>query len=217
LIAFDKLQRDLLNAYGPQHWWPGKDAFEIIVGALLVQRTTWRNVETALAGLSHQGLMTPAAMAKAELDTLERCIRSAGFFRSKASRLKRIATVLADEISIEELRQLPGDELRQALLALDGVGPETADSILLYAFERPVVVVDAYLRRLVQRLSGSRAPPSDRDLRLEISAAIDDAPRLNELHALVVAHGKAVCVSDPKCVECPLLPECRTGKKQSNS
>jgi endonuclease-3 related protein len=144
-------------------------------------------------------------------------VRSAGFFRNKAIRLKQIAEYFAQKTSIEELKGMPSNELRQSLLALDGVGPETADSILLYAFHRPVLVIDAYLRRLAQRLLARSAPIPDKDLRHWVALEFEDPASLNELHALVVAHGKSICGSEPLCDECKLRAICLTGAGRSNS
>jgi endonuclease-3 related protein len=217
VIRFGKLYDALFAAYGPQHWWPADDTFEIVAGAVLVQRTTWRNAEAALATLQSRGLLAPEALATADTAVIEACVRRAGFYRSKARRLQGVARFLATRCGFDTLEKLPTADLRHTLLALDGIGPETADAILLYAFERPAVVVDEYLRRLVRRLLKRDAAISDTVLRTSVAAEIDDVPRLNELHALVIAHGKTVCGRRPRCGECRLSDHCRTGSKVSKA
>jgi len=143
----------LFQVWGPQHWWPARTRFEVIVGAYLTQNTSWTNVERALRRLRSAGLLNVQAMRKVSLAKLESQIRSAGYFRQKARRLKKFVAFLDDHYggSLARMFALPTAKLRQELLALNGVGPETADSILLYAGQHPVFVVDAYTRRLLGR------------------------------------------------------------------
>ena len=143
----------LFQAWGPQHWWPARTRFEVIVGAYLTQNTSWTNVERALRRLRSAGLLNVQAMRKVSLAKLESQIRSAGYFRQKARRLKKFVAFLDDHYggSLARMFAQPTARLRQELLALNGVGPETADSILLYAGQHPVFVVDAYTRRLLGR------------------------------------------------------------------
>ncbi len=143
----------LFQAWGPQHWWPARTRFEVIVGAYLTQNTSWTNVERALRRLRSVGLLNVQAMRKVSLAKLESQIRSAGYFRQKARRLKKFVAFLDDHYggSLARMFALPTAKLRQELLALNGVGPETADSILLYAGQHPIFVVDAYTRRLLGR------------------------------------------------------------------
>jgi endonuclease-3 related protein len=207
----------LLGAYGPQHWWPADNAFEIIVGALLVQRTAWRNVETAIRALKMAGLLDPVRMHRARAASIERCIRGAGFFRAKAARLRQLAGVIVEHGGADSLARLATPELRSLLLELEGVGPETADAILLYAYDRPAVVVDAYLRRLATRLTAADTVVADQQLRDWVSATIEDADGMNELHALVIEHGKQCCGRKPDCPECPIQPMCATGRNASDA
>ena len=143
----------LFQAWGPQHWWPARTRFEVIVGAYLTQNTSWTNVERALRRLGSAGLLNVQAMRKVSLAKLESQIRSAGYFRQKARRLKKFVAFLDDHYggSLARMFALPTAKLRQELLGLNGVGPETADSILLYAGQHPIFVVDAYTRRLLAR------------------------------------------------------------------
>jgi endonuclease III related protein len=143
----------LYRAWGPQHWWPACTRFEVIVGAYLTQNTSWRNVEIALRRLRTAGLLNLAAIRTIPLDQLEAMIRPAGYFRQKASRLKTFVAFVDQSYggSLRRLFAQPTERLRQELLSLNGVGPETADSILLYAGQHPVFVVDAYTRRILER------------------------------------------------------------------
>ena len=145
--------RALFQAWGPQHWWPAQSRFEVIVGAYLTQNTAWMNVEKALANLRVARLLSVRAIRRASLAQLERLIRPAGYFRQKAKRLKLFVAFLDDryEGSLAKLFARPTETLREELLNLHGVGPETADSILLYAGNHPVFVVDAYTRRILAR------------------------------------------------------------------
>lgn len=145
--------RALLRAWGPQHWWPARTRFEVIVGAYLTQNTAWTNVERALRSLRVAGLLNLQGIRGTPLPELEAKIRSAGYFRQKASRLKTFVAFLDQRYggSLNRMFAQPTGKLRQELLGLNGVGPETADSILLYAGQHPVFVVDAYTRRILDR------------------------------------------------------------------
>lgn len=205
----------LLSAHGAQRWWPGDGPFEIMAGALLVQRTTWRSADIAIGRLKGRDLLEPESLSAADSADVETCIRGAGFFRTKAARLGKLARFVVDHGGLAQLEAKPTRELRALLLALDGVGPETADAILLYAFNRPAVVVDAYLRRLAQRLTAAEPAPADPDLRDWVETAIDDPIHLNEFHALVVVHGQRTCRPEPRCGSCEIRTLCRTGTAAS--
>jgi endonuclease-3 related protein len=206
--------REVMNdAYGPQDWWPGDSAFEIAAGAVLTQNTAWTNVEQALARLRTAGLLDPAAIVDLPLDALAQCIRPAGCFNVKARRLAALCRFWLDKGGERGLARLATGELRSALLAVHGVGPETADDILLYAFGRPVFVVDAYTRRLFGRLGLARGDEGYEALRRSVETAVGRDPgALNELHALIVRHGKQACRPRPLCPRCCLQPYCRTGR-----
>lgn len=200
----------LFRAYGPQHWWPGRTRFEVIVGAILTQNTSWTNVERAIAALRSEKLLSPTAMEQASVARLETLIRSSGYFRQKARKLKAFAQFLRTnhEGSLDKLFARPTGELRDQLLGIHGVGPETADSILLYAGKHPVFVVDAYTRRILERhgLIHARASYGEiRELferRLPRSVAV-----YNEYHALIVHTGKHFCLKRaPDCEHCALRP-----------
>lgn len=198
----------LFAAYGPQHWWPGRSAFEVIVGAILTQNTSWANVELAIRNLRREKLLTPRAMEAVSLARLARLIRPSGYFRQKAKKLKCFVHFLRSEYggSLTRMFRTPTDALREKLLSVHGIGPETADSILLYAGEHAVFVVDAYTRRLLARHELATPAQSYEEIRRLLECSLPgDAPLYNEFHALIVRTGKEYChARNPRCSECPL-------------
>lgn len=198
----------LLRAYGPQHWWPGRSRFEVIVGAILTQNTSWSNVEQAMNHLRREKLLSPAAMGRVRLAGLSRFIRSSGYFRQKARKLKAFVHFLKKRHrgSLDKMFATPTEELREQLLGVHGIGPETADSILLYAGGHAVFVVDAYARRILERHNLTRERHSYEEIRGMFEASLPaDAPLFNEYHALIVHTGKHFCrKSDPRCEKCAL-------------
>jgi endonuclease-3 related protein len=205
------LHDDLLAHFGPQHWWPGGSPFEVMAGAILVQRTRWNNAAMTLDKLDRAGLLRPARLAACPVEELEGLVRPAGFYRQKARRLRAAGRWWMEQGGRRGSGRQPTSMLRNRLLGLDGIGPETADSILLYVFERPVFIADAYARRLFRRL-GWIHPPVDDDyesVARAVNATTRESPAFfNELHALIVAHGKSVCLKSPRCAECPLRHGC---------
>ena len=206
----------LLNAYGPQHWWPGRTRFEVIVGAILTQNTAWTNVVTAIRNLRSAGLLTPRAIDQVPLAQFARLIRSSGYFRQKARKLKAFVQFLQKQYagSLTKMFQTPTLKLRDQLLAIWGIGPETADSILLYAGGHPVFVVDAYTRRMLERHSLIDGKSTYEEIRALFEHQLPrDARIYNEFHALIVHTGKNYCrANNPNCAACPLqrfLPESR--------
>ncbi len=204
----------LLDAYGPQHWWPGDSPFEIMVGAVLVQNTAWRNVERAVANLREAGLMDPHALYAAPPDELAELIRPAGYFQVKAKRLRNLLKFLVDEYdgSLERMFRTDVATLREKLLAIHGIGPETADAILLYAGGLPTFVVDTYTHRVLARHGWIGYDADYHEIKeLFESALPDDAVLYNEYHALLVRVGKETCRrAAANCHACPLadlLPE----------
>jgi endonuclease-3 related protein len=190
------------------HWWPAQSPFEVIVGAILTQNTAWTNVERAIANLRSEALLTPQTIEKIPIRRLERLIRSSGYFRQKAKKLKAFVRFLRDEYggSLVRMFHAPTGELREKLLSIHGIGPETADSILLYAGQHPVFVVDAYTHRILGR---HELAPEKRDYEamrsLFESSLPRETPLYNEFHALLVNVGKNWCrPRDPRCGECPL-------------
>jgi endonuclease-3 related protein len=198
----------LLAAYGPQHWWPGRTAFEVIVGAILTQNASWSNVEIAIRNLRREKLLTPRALEKVSSARLARLIRSSGYFRQKAKKLKCFVRFLRREHggSLARMFRTSTAALREKLLGVHGVGPETADSILLYAGGHPVFVVDAYTRRMLERHQRATPRQGYEEIRQLFERSIpSDPPLYNEFHALIVRTGKEHCrTRNPRCGECPL-------------
>lgn len=204
----------LYAAYGPQEWWPGESQFEIIAGAILTQSAAWSNVEKALANLKAANALSPEGIAALPEAKLADLIRPSGYFNAKARKLKAFVELLNEGFAGDLVRMLatPASELRPALFATHGIGPETADSILLYAAGRPVFVIDAYTRRTFFRLGlVPKADNFDGWQRLFMRALPVDAPLFNEYHALIVRHGKEVCRKRPLCHSCPLATVCPLG------
>ncbi len=205
----------LLEAYGPQDWWPGDSAFEVIVGAILTQSTAWANVEKALANLKAANALSLQAIQALSEEKLQTLIKPSGFYTGKAHKLKAFADMLFDRYDgdLDRLFAEPLPELRRILLATHGIGPETADSIILYAASKPSFVIDAYTRRIFGRL-GLR-PESDAYAdwqRLFSTALPTDAALFNEYHALIVRHGKTSCRAMPRCEGCRLRKMCLKAK-----
>ena len=204
--VFDRL----LAAYGPQHWWPGDTPFEVMVGAILTQNTAWGNVEKAIANLKQHQALDAEVIADTPQAQLAAWLKPSGYFNIKATRLRNFCRWYLARGGFEALSQWPSDELRHGLLSVNGVGPETADDMLLYAFERPVFVIDAYTRRLFSRLGLLDAELGYETLRQHVEAALPaDVALFNEFHALIVRHAKERCRKRPLCEDCPLVAECR--------
>lgn len=200
----------LHKTHGPQHWWPARSRFEVMVGAVLTQNTAWANVERAVAALQGAGALEPEEILRLPDARLARLIRSSGYFNVKAARLKALCRWYLEQGRWARLRHWPTPRLRTALLSVHGIGRETADDILLYAFGRPVFVVDAYTRRLLGRLGHDRAHAPYDELRSAIETALGpDTALFNEYHALIVAHAKHVCRPKPLCAKCRLARGCR--------
>jgi endonuclease-3 related protein len=241
--------RALLHRWGPQNWWPAQSRLEVIVGAYLTQNTNWTNVEKAMANLRSARSLSIQGLREMALEQLQQLIRPSGYFRQKAVKLKTFIRFLDASYSgsLDRMFSQPTEKLRAELLALNGVGPETADSILLYAGNHPVFVVDAYTRRIFER--HGIVPPKARydEIRLLMEDAVIRAapeqlvfekpgsdPRhpvsrvsrmsrtelvqhYNELHALIVRAGNLYCRSTPKCEGCPLQKFLTAKPKQQPS
>ncbi|GAU09933.1 endonuclease III domain-containing protein [Desulfoplanes formicivorans] len=200
----------MLDKLGPSHWWPGETPFEIAVGAILTQNTNWSNVAKAIANLKHAGVMDAATMYALSLEELAEMIRPAGYYRLKSKRLHHFLAFLRSScrFNMDLLRSRDMDQLRSALLGVHGIGPETADSILLYALEQPTFVVDAYTARICHRHGLVPEEISHEELRAFFMDVLTPDIRLfNEFHALLVRVGKDWCKkSKPLCASCPLGP-----------
>jgi endonuclease-3 related protein len=201
----------LRRAYGHAAWWPGQSPLEVCVGAILTQNTAWTGAERALAGLRARGLLELAPLLALERTALEALLRPAGTFRVKARRLRAFLEFVRDELDgrVEGLRRGDAQAWRRRLLQVRGIGPETADAILLYAARRPVFVVDAYTRRICSRLGLAAPGASYGDLqRLFTSRLRPDAALFNDYHAQLVRLGKEACRARPLCPACPLADLC---------
>ncbi len=209
----------LMGAYGPQGWWPAESAFEMIVGAILVQAVAWRNVEGTMAKLKGAGVLSPAALRRIPEAELAHLCYSCGYHNAKARKLKAFAQRLGERgDDLEAWLAGPVEEVREDLLSIHGVGPETADSILLYAAGRPVFVIDAMTRRIVDRLG---VAPGERTYsgyqRLFETNLPKDVALYNEYHALLVALAKRHCVKrEPRCGGCPVADLCATGRVRAD-
>ncbi len=197
------LFRELFKFYGPQGWWPARTPFEMMVGAILTQNTAWRNVERAVENI--RKCLTPEGIL--ECQDLEERIRPAGFYRQKAERLRRLSSFLLEH-PFEVLSKLSTDKLREMLLSIKGIGKETADSILLYAFGRAVFVVDKYTYRLFTRVGIWTGPFDYEAIRELVEEEIRKVEELKEFHALIVEHSKRFCKKQPLCRSCPLRGLC---------
>jgi len=199
---------------GPMRWWPARTPFEVIVGAILTQNTSWGNVERAIANLRSAQMLTPSAISAARMARLAALVRPSGYFRQKAKKLKAFVRFLQREYggSLKRMFDTPTEVLREKLLSVHGIGPETADSILLYAGEHAVFVVDAYTHRIFGRHGITNGKPEYENVRALVEAALPrDWQLFNEFHALIVNTAKNWCrKKEPRCAECPLgslLPE----------
>lgn len=209
-VAADPSQlfQKLLSAYGPQQWWPAESPFEVMVGAILTQNTAWERVEAAIANLRAQELLDPQRMVELEQEQLAEVIRPSGYFNLKAKRLQAYCRwYLPHQRKLEDVETEP---LREALLEVHGVGPETADDILLYALDRPIFVVDAYTRRIFHRLRWLEGGEPYRQVQMMVErsfanlSALKQVESFKEFHGLIVEHAKRHCRKRPLCEECPL-------------
>jgi endonuclease III related protein len=214
-FLLDTHQR-LLSHYGPQGWWPGETAIEVIVGAILTQSAAWTNVERALANVQRAGLLSVEGLRAAAPETLAQLIRPSGYFNAKAAKLKAFIATLDEHYGggLDRMLAAPVDELRSRLLETHGIGPETADAIMLYAAGSPSFVVDAYTHRIFRRLGMQPAHDTYESWHGLFMAELPGDPQLmNEYHALLVTHGKTLCRKrDPLCSSCPLVDICAYGR-----
>ncbi|MCB9770561.1 MAG: endonuclease III domain-containing protein [Candidatus Omnitrophica bacterium] len=197
----------LRERFGHRDWWPGDTPFEIIVGAILTQNTAWKNVEKAIANLKREKVLSVAAMRRIPQDHLAELIRSSGYFNQKAIKLKAFISFLDEHYSgsIAKMAKAPLETLRHHLLEVKGIGPETADSILLYALNKPIFVIDAYTKRLLQRHHYFDKEPTYHEAQeffeRNLPANLD---LFNDYHAQIVAVGHHYCKPKPRCEGCPL-------------
>ena len=201
--------------FGHTGWWPGDTPFEIAIGAILTQNTAWTNVEKAIANLKREKLLSPRAILSCPLEALETAVYPTGYFRQKALRLRIFCTHLLERHggSMKSMAKRPLDELREELLGIPGIGPETADDILLYACDKPVFVVDAYTQRILHRHGLIQAPMRYEALRALFEGSLRaDVALYQEYHGLIVYTGKEFCRRQPRCEGCPLQPLLEPGQ-----
>ena len=212
VMRLDAIHELLLARYGEQDWWPAGSPFEVMVGAILTQNTAWRNVERAITHLIDNNALTPEAIIAASPEQLAAWLRPSGYFNIKARRLRNYCQWYLQQGGYAALDTLDSDTLRQALLSVNGVGYETADDILLYAFQRPVFVIDAYTCRLFTRLGLIEGHEKYEYIRhyceAELAHRSDKEALFNEYHALIVRHAKRQCHKRPECEGCCLERGC---------
>jgi endonuclease III related protein len=199
---------DKLSAfYGPQHWWPGDSPFEVAVGAILTQNTNWTNVEKAIHNLKEHGVLSAKSLHQIPVEELASLIRPSGYYNVKAKRLRAFIDYLVGRYggSMARLKKGGTETLREELLAVNGIGQETADAILLYALDKPVFVIDAYTKRVLSRHGVMGMNASYEEYQQLFHDEFDGDVRLfNEYHALLVSVGKVYCNPEPRCAGCPL-------------
>ena len=204
----EKIYRRLFRSYGPQKWWPADTSFEMIVGAILTQNTNWANVEKSINNIKVANLLTVSQLEQLKLSELAELSRPSGYFNVKAKRLKQFIDFLSTEFNsdLEKMFAVPVKRLRPLLLGVNGIGPETADSILLYAGSYPVFVVDAYTTRIFLRLGLLKTEYTyNRIQEYFMNNLPKNVDMYNEYHALIVKHAKEYCNKKPLCDACPLL------------
>jgi endonuclease-3 related protein len=214
--ALLNIYRRLLARYGPQHWWPAVEPFEVIVGAILTQSAAWGNVEKAIANLREASALSPKTLRQLSTPKLAKLVRPCGYYNAKALKLKSFAYWLGNHHHDDLSRLFASnvDELRQQLVSINGIGQETADSIILYAAAKPSFVIDAYTRRIISRIGLAPAKNSYAAYQaLFMEHLPADAKLFNEYHALLVYLGKKVCRPRPLCPQCCLSELCQFSKK----
>ena len=202
--------------YGEQQWWPADSPFEVMVGAILTQNTVWHNVEKAIDNLKRSQMLTPESIIKGDISKLAKQLKPSGYFNIKAKRLRNYCLWYLEQGRLEKLAQLNTALLRKGLLSVNGVGPETADDILLYAFERPVFVIDAYTRRIFSRLGMISGDEGYEPLRAWFEnhwatsvSEVECSEIYGNYHALIVIHAKEHCRKKPDCEMCPVVKNCQ--------
>jgi endonuclease-3 related protein len=209
--ALHDIYQRLLDYYGPQHWWPAQEPFEVIIGAILTQSAAWLNVEKAISNLREAGALSPKALRQLSLSELATLIRPCGYYNAKALKLKMLAGWLGEHYNdnLDRLFANGIDQLRRQLLSIHGIGEETADSIILYAANKPIFIIDAYTRRIISRVGlYSESDSYAAYQSLFMNHLPVDAKLFNEYHALLVCLAKTVCRKQPICQKCCLKDIC---------
>jgi len=206
---FLNIYQRLFHRFGQQHWWPGETPFEVAIGAILTQNTNWQNVEKAITNLKNAGILSPLGIRKVSAKRLAHLIRPAGYYNLKSARLKEFIGFLFKGYNgrLDFMRKQKTSSLRIELLNINGIGPETADSILLYALGKPIFVIDAYTRRIFSRHRIISEDTGYSEIQQFFMQSLPRSVKLfNEYHALLVKVGKEYCKRIPRCKGCPLAP-----------
>lgn len=206
-----KIYDKLLNHFGNQKWWPADTRFEVIVGAILTQQTSWKNVEKSIKNLKENKVLEPKKMFNLPVNKLESLVKPSGFFKVKSKRLRSFLKFFVENYSgdLDKMFKLSLNDLRKILLSVHGIGPETCDSILLYAGDKPVFVVDAYTIRLCERYPIIKLKKYEKVRKFFEKNLPKDVNLFKEFHALIVELGKNYCKTKPLCEECPLKEGCK--------
>jgi len=217
-ISITQLFEELLKAYGPQNWWPAETPFEVCLGAVLTQNTAWDNAHRAVKNLIEAGIDRPEKLLNLKEEELQALIKPAGFYKQKAKYLKELSRFFVESGGLEKLKELPLERVRSELLKVKGVGPETADAILLYALQKATFVADKYAKRLFYRLGITQKEELPYDtikevVESEVKPSEEAVYFYNELHALIVEHCKRFCKAKPDCSKCPLKELCYNPQK----
>ena len=216
-IKIQKIFQLLYNRFGAQHWWPAKTKFEVMIGAILTQQASWKNVEKAINNLRKGGYLSPFSIYKMPVEQLKQIIKPVGFYNMKAKRLKEFTNYFIEKYNgnISYMKRFETEKLREELLALNGIGKETADSILLYALDKETFVVDAYTIRMLNRLGISDSKDYEEIKKLFESSlkkykfdGYSTIDIFKEMHALIVELGKQYCRKTAYCTDCPLSEIC---------
>lgn len=212
-----KLYKLMFSRSGFLDWWPGDTKEEIFVGAILTQQTTWKNVEKAMANLKAAKLLSIKQLSNATTNEIGSCIKPSGYYRQKSNHLKGACSyILKNYGSLEGLFKLKTKELRKTLLSIKGIGPETADSIILYAAEKPTFVIDAYTKRIMGRVFGTSQDMSYSELKSLFESSLRPNTDLyNDFHAQFVELGKNYCKTKPLCGSCPVKVMCKYVKSSN--
>ena len=210
--VLQNIYHQLVGHYGPQHWWPADEPFEVMVGAILTQSAAWVNVEKAIANLKAARALSPEELRRFSLTEIANLIHPCGYYNAKARKLKSLVQWLGEYYAdnLNKLYASSTHQLRQQLLSIYGIGEETADSMILYAANKPVFVIDAYTRRIISRIG---LTPNDNSYDAYQALFMDNLPAevalFNEYHALLVCLGKNACRKHPLCQKCCLRDICR--------
>jgi endonuclease-3 related protein len=216
MLELEELYKKLRDNFGYLNWWPGDTKVEIVVGAILTQNTAWKNVEKAIKNLRERKMLSLERLASTELRELEDAIRPSGFYRQKAKRLSNLFKYIKKNYStLERFFDKGKNELRNELLNLNGIGNETADSIVLYAAEKPTFVIDAYTKRIMHRVYGINEEIEYNKLKEYFESRLrPDLELYKDFHAQFVELGKRFCKKKPLCDECPIRDYCRYASKK---